>query len=329
MIRRRHFGIITAALLGLVILPSRSRAQWNEADRPYLSLRDRIIETSAGKSYTTSQRLISNAALIANVSRAAASPAAGGDLGLFGNFGNNILDSFKGRNLYLQLGAVAATALIIPTGVDYSVEHFFNTHPEYGRLAHPVVFTGEFLPFVAGGSLLAYGEIAGDKQVLGASFAVIQASVIELMYNSALKAITGRPHPDWRHVSNMDSLSRTFRFGFLRGGVFWGWPSGHTAATTAVVSALMGYYPHSTWIEVAGFGLIAYTIFGVSATNRGGMHWFSDAVAGALMSYAVGSTVGKYYRDVCSSGSAGQPAPAAFNMSPAMNPLSINFSFQF
>ena len=42
-------------------------------------------------------------------------------------------------------------------------------------------------------------------------------------------------------------------------------------------------------------------MFGVSSINRGGMHWFSDAVAGALMSYAVGSTVGKYYRRVYNS----------------------------
>ncbi len=256
---------------------------------------------------------------------------AGGDskLTVYGNFGNNFLNSFRGTSLYLQLGGVAATALIVGTGTDYTVEHYFNTQPEFGRWAHPVVFTGQFLPFVAGGSLLAYGAIGNNKQVLGASFAVIQASVMELMYNSLLKAITGRPHPDWRHVSDMDSLSRTFRFGFLRGGVFWGWPSGHTAATTAVVSALLGYYPNSTWLKVAGFGLIAYTIFGVSATNRGGMHWFSDAIAGALISYAVGSTVGKYYRSVYSAQASASAAQSRIGLNPQVNPIGINFSFQF
>lgn len=325
---RRYSGMTAAALIGLLTIPSWTRAQLTVSDRSYLSLRAQIVETRTDDRAGV-EGVGANYLTILGVGRSTISSAQSDNLELFGNFGNNFLDSFKGSKMYLQLGAVAATALIIPTGVDYGVEHFFNTHPEYGRWAHPVVFTGAFLPFVAGGSLLAYGAIGRDKQVLGASFAVIQASVIELMYNSALKAITGRPPPDWRHVSNMDSLSRTFRFGFLRGGVFWGWPSGHTAATTAVVSALMGYYPHSTWIRVAGFGLIAYTIFGVSATNRGGMHWFSDAVAGALMSYAVGSTVGKYYREVYSSGSAGRPQPAAFNISPETNPLAINFSFQF
>ena len=191
------------------------------------------------------------------------------DLNLFGNFGSNILDSFRGNNIYFHLSAAAATAIILDQGIDYDVEHYFNEHSEYGPWARPVVFTGEYLPFIAGGSLFAYAKLKNDREVLGASFAVLQASLIEFMYNSALKAVTGRPNPDWRHVADMDSLSRTFRFGFLRGGVFWGWPSGHTAATMAVVSALTSYYPGKTWLKVAGFGLVGYTMFGVSANNRG------------------------------------------------------------
>ena len=251
----------------------------------------------------------------------------GADLALFGNFGNNIRDSFRGDNVYLHLTAIAATALFVSQGIDYDVEHYFNQHPEYGSWAHPVISTGQFLPFIAGGSLFAYAKIRNDNEVLGASFAVLQASLIEFLCNSTLKALTGRPNPDWRHVSNMDSLSRSFRFGFLRGGIFWGWPSGHTASTMAVVSALISYYPDKAWLKVAGFGLVAYTMFGVSANNRGGMHWFSDAVAGALMSYAVGSTVGKYYRSVYSSQAQQPQSPN--NPSMGFNPTGITISFHF
>ena len=218
------------------------------------------------------------------------------NLGVFDHFGQNFLNSFKGDNLYLQLAGVASTFLIVSTNTDYHVEHYFNQHESYSNIARPVVFTGMFLPFVASGSLYAYAKFKNDNEVLGASFAVMQATITEFLYNSLLKAITGRPHPDWQHTSDMKALSKTFRFGFDRGGIFWGWPSGHTAATTAVVSALIGYYPNSTWLKVAGFSLMAYTIFGVSAFHRGGMHWFSDAVAAAFMSYEVGSTIGKYYR---------------------------------
>ncbi len=252
------------------------------------------------------------------------------ELNLFGNFGNNFLDGFRGDNLYLQLAAVASTCLLVPTNVDYNVEHFFNTHPEYGQYGRGVFITGQYLPFIAGGSLLMYAGAAHDKETLGAAFAVIQASLMELMYNTALKAVTGRPGPDWRHNSDMESLSKEFRFGFLRGGVFWGWPSGHTAATMAVVSSLIGYYPNSTWLKVAGFGLVAYTIFAVSSVNRGGMHWFSDAVAAALMSYAIGSTVGRYYRSVYDRMSAAAPtASTAGALSLHTTPMSLGFSVSF
>ena len=222
--------------------------------------------------------------------------SSGQNLSVFDHFGQNFLNSFKGNNLYLQLAGIASTALIVTTNTDYHVERYFNEHEAFSNIARPVVFTGMFLPFIASGSLYAYAKFKNDNEVLGASFAVMQASITEFLYNSLLKAITGRPHPDWQHTNDMKTLSKTFRFGFDRGGIFWGWPSGHTAATTAVVSALMGYYPNSTWLKVAGFSLMAYTIFGVSAFHRGGMHWFSDAVAAAFMSYAVGSTIGKYYR---------------------------------
>ncbi len=250
------------------------------------------------------------------------SKSANPNLGVFDHFGQNFLNSFKGDNLYLQLAGVASTFLIVSTNTDYHVEHYFNQHESYSNIARPVVFTGMFLPFIASGSLYAYGKFKNDNEVLGASFAVMQASITEFLYNSLLKAITGRPHPDWQHTSDMKTLSKTFRFGFDRGGIFWGWPSGHTAATTAVVSALMGYYPNSTWLKVAGFSLMAYTIFGVSAFHRGGMHWFSDAVAAAFMSYAVGSTIGKYYRSRFSN-----TGSQSSNLMPAIGNTLGGFSF--
>ncbi|MHB8581575.1 MAG: phosphatase PAP2 family protein [Ignavibacteriaceae bacterium] len=251
------------------------------------------------------------------------------DILLFGNFGNNILDSFKGNNIYYHLAGIASTILLVNLNVDYNVEHFFNQHEEFGKWGHPVVFSGMFLPFIAGGSLYAYSKIKNDDETLGASFAVLQASLIELIYNSTLKALTGRPNPDWRHNSDMESLSKTFRFGFLRGGMFWGWPSGHTSTTMAVVSSLINYYPDKTWIKIAGYSLVAYTIFGVSSVNRGGMHWFSDAIAAAFMSYAIGSTVGKYYRKVYSSKHPAAGISSTTLPPVQLSPFGLNFSIQF
>ncbi len=233
------------------------------------------------------------------------------DLQLFGNIGNNILNSFKGNNLYLHLAGIASTVLIVTTNTDYHVHKFFYDNPEYGDAAMPIIRAGMFIPFVTGGSLYAYGKLGKDDRAVAASFAVLQSSLVAFLYNSLLKALTGRPNPDWQHHTDMKELSKTFRFGFMRGGIFWGWPSGHTSSAMAVVSALTSFYSEKTWLKVAGYSVVAYMMYGVSSLHRGGMHWFSDAVAAAFMSYAIGSTIGKYYRDKFqpASGSAGGVPP--------------------
>lgn len=229
-------------------------------------------------------------------SSAAAGSAADPDIKIYSGLGENIVNTFKGNNLYLQLAGAASTVLLVTTGSDYYIHKYFNEHEEYGNAARPVIRAAQYFPFVIAGSLYAYGKISPDNEAVGASFAVIQSSLIALTYNSLLKALTGRPNPHWREGGDMEELSKTFRFGFLRGGIFWGWPSGHTSSTMAVVSALTGFYPEKTWLKIAGYGYVTYMIFAVSSLNRGGMHWFSDALAAAFISYAIGSTVGKYYR---------------------------------
>jgi membrane-associated phospholipid phosphatase len=218
------------------------------------------------------------------------------DLYPFDNFGNNILNSFKGNNLYFHLAAVASTVALVTSDADYYINKYFNEHEEFGNATIPVIRYALYFPFVIGGSLFAYGKLHKDNEAVGASYAVLQSSIIAFSYNTLLKSVTGRPGPDWRHTEDMSDLSKSFRFGFLRGGVFWGWPSGHTSSTMAVVSAITSFYADKTWLKVVGYSYVAYMMLGVSSVNRGGMHWFSDAVAASLMSYAIGSTVGKYYR---------------------------------
>ena len=246
------------------------------------------------------------------------------DLELFGNIGNNILNSFKGDNLYFHLAGIASTILIVTTNTDYKVQHFFNEHEQFGEAALPIIWAGMYIPFVTGGSLYAYGKLKKDDRAVAASFAVLQSSLVAFAYNSLLKAVTGRPNPDWQNNKNMEELSKTFRFGFMKGGIFWGWPSGHTSSAMAVVSALTSFYSEKTWLKIAGYSLVAYMMYGVSSLHRGGMHWFSDAVAAAFMSYAIGSTIGKYYRSKFEPKEGGNPLPANGMEIPLLN---IQFSF--
>jgi hypothetical protein len=142
------------------------------------------------------------------------------DIKIYSGFGNNIVNSFKGDNLYLHLAGIASTFLIIYTNTDYHVENFFNDHEGFGVTARPVIRLARYFPFIISGSLYAYGKLKPDNEAVGASFAVLQSSLIAFMYNSLLKALTGRPHPDWKNTDDMKSLSKTFRFGFMHGGIF-------------------------------------------------------------------------------------------------------------
>jgi membrane-associated phospholipid phosphatase len=79
----------------------------------------------------------------------------------------------------------------------------------------------------------------------------------------------------------------------MRKGIFDGWPSGHATTAVSIAASLSEIYPESRESHVVWYGVAAYVAFGVS-TN---IHWLSDSVAGALVGYSIGKTVGKsYYR---------------------------------
>ncbi len=213
------------------------------------------------------------------------------------NLGTNIGKSFTGWNSVLHLSAAASTYGLVESGADYETEHFFNQHPDLSAAFFPVAITGMIGP--VGLSAFSYyrGWSKKDRPLLGAGCALMQANTIAFVYTSLLKAATGRPYPN-PYEENMDEQSRTFRFGFFRGGIFWGWPSGHTSATVATASCLAAYYSEKKWIAASGYLWSAYTMVGVAAVKGGNMHWLSDGVAGALTGFAIGSTVGKSFRRI-------------------------------
>ena len=113
-----------------------------------------------------------------------------------------------------------------------------------------------------------------------------------LLISSFYKALTGRPGP--RHFTGpIIDASREFRFGFLRGGVFWGWPSSHTTVAFAMAIAIWKLFD-SKVVRLIALCLAFYIGMGVSLT----IHWFSDFVAGAIIGAVIGRTAGDTFRHV-------------------------------
>jgi membrane-associated phospholipid phosphatase len=252
-------------------------------------------------------------------------PSLAGDLRPWSFLGENVAGSFQGTNLLLQVGGVGATWILATQGVDESVRTTFRDHPAWGTLGAPAVALDALGPILLVGGLWGAGRARGDTELTVASYAVLQSSVLAMTWVGVLKAVTGRPPPDPR--SSRDE-SQTFRFGFLRGGVFWGWPSGHTAMAASMASTLIAFYPRSFWMKLAGLGWVAYTALSVSSFERGGMHWLSDAVAGGLMSWAIGSTVGARFRAALGPGGAEAPTLAVLPGSAAGVPT-LNLAVRF
>ena len=113
-----------------------------------------------------------------------------------------------------------------------------------------------------------------------------------LLISSFYKAFTGRPGPRHGAVTLIDT-SKEFHFGFLKGGVFFGWPSSHTTVAFAVAAAIWRLYPGSKAVRSAALLYAIYVGVGVSMT----IHWFSDFVAGAIIGTTIGMTVGNVFKE--------------------------------
>ena len=87
-------------------------------------------------------------------------------------------------------------------------------------------------------------------------------------------------------------ISHVFHFGFLRGGVFWGWPSSHTTIAFAMAVTVCTLWPKPWWLGLMAMLYAFYVGFGVSMT----IHWYSDFVAGAIIGSVAGTVVGKSFR---------------------------------
>ena len=199
----------------------------------------------------------------------------------------NLLDCFRGRRIIWHIIAIILTFILVTSGFDWL--YFASTrNPILRSWMFPAVPIGGLLPIALPLILLAIGSISRSARTTLAGWAVGQAELIGAVVAAAYKAITGRAHPS--HGVGAD-LSHSFQFGFLRGGVFWGWPSSHTTIAFAMAVTLFRLFPTQRWL---GYVVIAYALYigiGVSMT----IHWFSDFTAGAIIGTAIGAVVGKSF----------------------------------
>ena len=275
------------------------------------------------------ERMLSRGTLFLLAALALARPASAAEEeagrvfpGPFDRLARHLADSFTGPGPAFLIVGVAATATMSSQDADVRVHRYFRDHPRWGRSAYPMVIAGVAGPVVLFGGLHIVGRMTTNPETVGAAYAVLQAGVLTLGYVTVLKLVTGRPAPRDDHIPSLAAddaeLGRTFRPGLYRGGVVDGWPSGHVAVTTAMLTALAFYYPDAWWLKAVAVLGSAGMILAVSSFEAGSMHWASDAVAGALISFPIGMATGRGMRGVVE-GKKVRPQSAWF-VTPSLRP---------
>jgi membrane-associated phospholipid phosphatase len=199
----------------------------------------------------------------------------------------NLIGCFKGWRIVWHVIAIVLTFILVTSGFDW--RYFLATrNPAIRSWMWPAVGIGGLLPLALPLILFVVGFIIQSSRTILAGWAVGQAALLGSLVSSAYKAVMGCAHPS--HVIGTD-ISHVFRFGWLRGGVFWGWPSSHATIAFAMAVTVFTLCPKQRWLGFVALLYACYVGLSVSMT----IHWFSDFAAGAIVGSVIGTVVGRSF----------------------------------
>lgn len=207
--------------------------------------------------------------------------------GVFTNLGQ----SLWGTNLLFYGAAVGSTIIIIETDIDREAQFYFSDNYPFGRdYGDVMLWTGNiFQASVATGMYLG-GLYYDNPRLTAGGAAGLQAIGLVGLITVSLKYLTGRVRP------GKTKSPRDFRSDFSSWTLLTdrqSWPSGHTSSTIAFFTAMAVFYPEHEWLWYVNGAMTAAMAAGMVS---GDYHWTSEVVAGALIGFAVGYTVGKNFR---------------------------------
>jgi membrane-associated phospholipid phosphatase len=210
----------------------------------------------------------------------------------------NALASFTGRNLLWHALAIGLTIAIVMSGLDWS--YYLATRGKaIQSLVRPAIILGTFVPVLGILLILMIGEVCKNRRLITTAWALGQAALLGYLISCCYKAFTGRLPPPFHgfrmSAMNEGSLvdsSHGFQFGFLKSGIFWGWPSSHTTVAFAMAACLIALYPKNRQLIFLASFYALYIGWSVSVS----IHWLSEFVAGAIIGSVIGTVVGKSFR---------------------------------
>jgi len=215
---------------------------------------------------------------------------------IFHNIGWNTLHSFSCNYGMNFIGAGLGTWAFIETDLDWKWRNIAYNNTRLSSLGRPGLYAGYIVPALT--PVLAYtvGRFTDDVKLQITGMALVQTFMLTFAVQTPLKMITGRALPgivtELDHTRNPRTDNFSDEFDWFNMNPVGGWPSGHTANAFAAAATISEIYSENKWLKVGVFSYAALIGFGVTLD----VHWASEALAGALIGYAIGSTVGKSYK---------------------------------
>ncbi|MCL2601384.1 MAG: phosphatase PAP2 family protein [Treponema sp.] len=215
---------------------------------------------------------------------------------IFHNIGWNAVNSVTYNYGLNFVGAGVGTWGMIKTGLDWN---WRNTVFESSWMPHiggPVMAVGGLVPIMTPLVLYFTGRGLEDKRLKVTAAALTQTLMVTMAVQSPMKMITGRRDPGlvdnsfYRRVYGEDDFSGVFNW--FNMDFINGWPSGHTANAFSAAATIAEIYHDNIWVKIGVYTYATFIGFGTTTVA----HWASEAVAGALIGYAIGKTVGRSYR---------------------------------
>lgn len=219
------------------------------------------------------------------------------------NFGQNLADSFTRDYGIYHISSMAISYGLVQSDADWEYYKYMEENQAIPSIGMASVITGGIVPAAIPLYLYFRGKSKKDNQLTYSALAMGQSVMISLFVSSTYKAVTGREGPElFNDKDRKEIYSDEFHFGFMRRGIFDGWPSGHTMNAFAMAGVLTEMYPDNKKVQLYSWMYAFFIGLGVS-TN---IHWFSDFVAGALIGYSIGKTVGSSFRKLYDGNSGGR-----------------------
>ena len=214
---------------------------------------------------------------------------------VFHDLGWNALGSFTYNYGANWIAAGLGTYVAIESGFDLYWRNLAYDNLFLEQAGIPAVYIGFAVPIIQPfAAYLAGLKLADTKlQVLG--IALMQSLALTAPIQAGVKLLTGRAEPGisdvaW-HTRGERDEDNSGSFKWLNTNYLTGWPSGHVAhafSTAAIVSEI---YRDNLWLKIGVYSYAA--LMGLSVSLN--VHWASESIAGALVGYAMGKTIGRSF----------------------------------